>query len=204
MVRWYHLIITAYGFWLPNDPRGSWSDFVGAWELRKFGPATKVSGKRSYARDPHDVALRFAAMQALKYPAVRFDDAQREAVARGLADAVGEAQYQVHAGCIGHDHAHLVVGRHRQAVEQVARHLKSKATMAMTRAGVHPLARYRTRQGTIPTPWAEGAWSVFIEDAKQLGAAIAYVQRHPLKEGLPMQKWGFVTPAVKPASMPAG
>ena len=33
MVRWYHLIISAYGFWLPNDPRGSWSDFVGAWEL---------------------------------------------------------------------------------------------------------------------------------------------------------------------------
>ena len=27
-----HVIITAYGFWLPNDPRGSWSDFVGAWD----------------------------------------------------------------------------------------------------------------------------------------------------------------------------
>ena len=35
----YHLILTAYGFWLPNDPRGSWSDFVRAWELRRFGPA---------------------------------------------------------------------------------------------------------------------------------------------------------------------
>ncbi len=22
MVLWYHLIMTAYGFWLPNDPRG--------------------------------------------------------------------------------------------------------------------------------------------------------------------------------------
>lgn len=30
MVEWYHLIMTAYGFWLPNDPRGSWSEFVGA------------------------------------------------------------------------------------------------------------------------------------------------------------------------------
>ena len=35
-----HVIITAYGFWLPNDPRGSWSDFVGAWELLRFGRAT--------------------------------------------------------------------------------------------------------------------------------------------------------------------
>jgi len=39
MIRAYHAIFTAYGFWLPNDPRGSWSDFVGSWELFRFGPA---------------------------------------------------------------------------------------------------------------------------------------------------------------------
>ncbi len=33
MIVAYHSIFCAYGFWLPNDPRGSWSDFVGAWEL---------------------------------------------------------------------------------------------------------------------------------------------------------------------------
>ena len=54
MVRWYHLIMTAYGFWLPNDPRGSWSEFVASWELYKFGAATKTNEKRSLARDPHD------------------------------------------------------------------------------------------------------------------------------------------------------
>ena len=54
----FHLIISAYGFWLPNDPRGSWSDFVGSWELYKFGPATKTTETRSLAHDPHDVALR--------------------------------------------------------------------------------------------------------------------------------------------------
>jgi len=30
MVIGFHVILTAYGFWLPNDPRGSWSEFVGA------------------------------------------------------------------------------------------------------------------------------------------------------------------------------
>lgn len=35
MVRWYHAIFSAYGFWLPNDPRGSWSDFVRAWHFFK-------------------------------------------------------------------------------------------------------------------------------------------------------------------------
>jgi len=53
----YHLIMTAYGFWLPNDPRGSWSDFVRAWELFLFGgPATRTTERRSLARDPHDIA----------------------------------------------------------------------------------------------------------------------------------------------------
>ena len=33
MIIAYHVIFGMYGFWLPNDPRGSWSDFVAAWEL---------------------------------------------------------------------------------------------------------------------------------------------------------------------------
>ncbi len=50
MILGHHLIISAYGFWLPNDPRGSWSDFVRAWEIAKFGDATKVETRRSVAR----------------------------------------------------------------------------------------------------------------------------------------------------------
>src|SRR5918993_1348301 len=68
MVLWYHLIITAYGFWLPKHPRGSWPDFVGAWELYKFGPATKTNEKRSLVHDSHDVALCSAAKAAKNSP----------------------------------------------------------------------------------------------------------------------------------------
>ena len=54
MVLASHLIITAYGFWLPNEDRGSWSDFVGSWELWKFGDATKVNTRISRAHIEHD------------------------------------------------------------------------------------------------------------------------------------------------------
>lgn len=192
MVLWHHLIITAYGFWLPNDPRGSWSDFVGAWELYKFGPATKVTGKRSYAHDPHDVSARRAAKQALKYPPVRFDARQRDTVVAGFAEAVTTARYKVFAGCIGHDHAHLVVARHERSIEQIARHLKAKATMHLSAAGIHPLREYPTREGALPTPWAHGSWSVFIDHTDHLRAAVEYVERHPQKEGLAPQQWWFV------------
>ena len=196
MVLWYHLILTAYGFWLPNDPRGSWSDFVGAWELYKFGPATKTHEKRSLAHDPHDRAARLAAKQALKYPAVRFNEAQRIAIANGFAQAIAEASYQVHALCIGHDHAHLLVARHERSIEQVARHLKSKATMHLTREGIHPLQQFRKNDGSVPTPWGANCWSVFIDNVDQLRNAIRYVERHPEKERLPAQSYPFIVPFV--------
>lgn len=195
MVRWYHLILTAYGFWLPNDPRGSWSDFVVSWELYKFGPATKVTGKRSYAHDPHDAAAaRLAAKGALKYPPVRFDARQRDAVAGGFADAVASAGYVVFAACVGYDHAHLVLARHARTIEQVARHLKAKATMHLTGENLHPLQGHALPNGAAHTPWAEKCWSVFVNDEPQLRAAIGYVQRHPAKEGLPEQRWEFLMP----------
>jgi hypothetical protein len=120
VVRWCHLIISAYGFWLPNDPRGSWSDFVGAWELVKFGKATKVNDKHNYANDPHDRSLRLRAKHALKYPPVRFNDQHRQAIAAGFSQAATEAAYNIHGACIGYDHAHLVIARHNRTIEVIA------------------------------------------------------------------------------------
>src|SRR5206468_3001019 len=106
MVRWYHLIVTAYGFWLPNDPRGSWTEFVGSWELYKFGTGTKTTEKRSLAHDRHNVELRLAAKRELKYPAVRFDATQRALFADGIEKAIVEGGYTMHALCVGFDHWH--------------------------------------------------------------------------------------------------
>lgn len=80
MVIAYHVIFSMYGFWLPNDPRGSWSDFVGSWELFRYGPATKVDDYRSYAHNPHDRQRRIEAKTALKYPPVRAPLRRRAAI----------------------------------------------------------------------------------------------------------------------------
>ena len=68
MIAGYHVIFGAYGFWLPNDPRGAWSNFVGSWELFRYGPATKTDETRSVAYRDHDRDLRLAAKRALKRP----------------------------------------------------------------------------------------------------------------------------------------
>lgn len=193
MILASHIILSAYGFWLPNDPRGSWSDFVGAWELYKFGPATKVTCRRSYAHDPHDSSIRRAAKLAMKFPPVRFGDSQRNAIADGFARACNEGGYICHACCIGHDHAHLVVQRHQRNAQTIAGHLKSHATRELTQRGSHPLHGHHGKRGGLPTPWSEGSWKVFIDHEAQLHTATRYVRKHPQKEGLLPQQWEFVS-----------
>ena len=198
MIRWYHVTISAYGFWLPNDPRGSWSDFVAAYELFRFGgPATKTDERRSLAHDRHDAAFRREVKQHLKYPPVRFDDAQRAAVIAGIGRACHEADIHLLAGVIGHDHGHVTVARHpTRTIERIVGHFKARATQALTAAGCHPMAAYADAAGRVPTPWAGGCWKVFIDDPEQMRAAVAYDQRHAAKEGLPPQPWPFARPPV--------
>ncbi len=82
----YHLIFSAYGFWLPNDPRGSWSWLVQNPDLREFGEATKVDTHRSVAGVPHDRKKRLEAKEALDYPPVIFDGHQAKAIGSGIAN----------------------------------------------------------------------------------------------------------------------
>src|SRR3954447_24140189 len=96
----YHLILTFYGFWLPNDPRGSWSDFVRAWELRRFGPATKTNQRRSHARDPHDVQWRLEAKKHLARPDVHLSGIQARAVMRGFGRFVARSGILIYACAI--------------------------------------------------------------------------------------------------------
>ena len=194
MVIASHVIFTAYGFWLPNDPRGSWSDFVRSWELLKFGPATKTTSRRSLARDEHDIQLRLKAKVALRYPPVRFTGRQALSAARGFAFAIDRSGYRVHACSILPDHVHMVVARDRYGAEQIVRRLKQGATLRLIEDGLHPLGTYRTAAGKPPTPWVRRCWKVFLNDDRAVLQAIGYVEQNPPREGKPRQEWSFVSP----------
>ena len=193
MVIGFHVILTAYGFWLPNDPRGSWSDFVGVWELVRFGRATTTDERRSLARKPHDHRTRLAAKDALKYPAVRFAGQQARAIGRGFAAFVKRSGLKVWACSILPEHTHLVVGRHRYSVEQIASLLKGAATGRLNAEGIHPLRGFAAPKGKPPKAWAQGLWKVFLRTPADVRRAVRYVADNPAKEGLPPQRWSFVT-----------
>lgn len=192
MIVGYHIIFSTYGFWLPNDPRGSWSDFVGSWELFRFGPATRTTERRSVAHREHDRAKRLEAKQALKYPAVKFNGLQARAVARGFASYVRKTGLPVWACAIMPDHVHLVVGKPRMKVEQLVIQLKGDATQELQREGIHPLAAYGVEGARAPRCWVRGQWKVYL-DPDDVERAIRYVQNNPLKEGKKKQGWSFVS-----------
>lgn len=194
MVLASHLILTAYGFWLPNDPRGSWSDFVRAWELRRFGPATKTTQRRSLAHDPHDRNLRLAAKSALKRPPVVFNGIQARSIARGFADAVTRHGLTIHACSIMPEHVHMVIARHCLKVEAIANLLKGAATRKIAEDGLHPFAGLPTKSGRPPKMWTRGEWKVFLDTPQDIVRAIRYVEDNPRREGKKPQAWKFVVP----------
>lgn len=192
MLHGFHVIFCAYGFWLPNDPRGSWSDWVRRWELLRFGPATKVSTRRSVAGAPHDFEVRQAAKRALSYPEVRFTGRQALSIANGFRTVVEEGTYAVFACSILPQHVHLILGRHERDVRRIVGHFKARATQQLAMDRLHPLSEYRQADGTVPSPWASKGWAVYIFSEQHLREAIRYVEDNPLKEGKRRQKWSFV------------
>jgi REP element-mobilizing transposase RayT len=193
MIVGYHVIFATYGFWLPNDPRGSWSEWVGSWDLFRYGPATTTDERYSLAHDEHDRAARLAAKRALKYPPVQFNGIQARAVARGFAKYLRRLGIEVWACSILPDHVHLVVGKLPMSVEQLVIQLKGAATRQLEEEGIHPLARYKKPGKRVPQCWVRGEWKVFL-DPEDVPGAIRYVQDNPLKEGKKQQSWSFVTP----------
>jgi REP element-mobilizing transposase RayT len=189
----YHVVFGTYGFWLPNDPRGSWSDFVGSWELFRFGPATKTDTRRSIAARPHDRRARLEAKEALKYPAVVLDGHQALEVARGFGRVAARSDYLVHACSILPQHVHLVLGRHHCRVEQMAARLKAAATSRLAAAGRHSLAAYPGTDGSLPSPWARRVWKVFLNTPEEVARSVRYVEENPLRERKRPQRWSFVT-----------
>lgn len=193
MVLGSHVIFSAYGFWLPNDPRGSWSDFVGAWDLFRYGRATKTTERHSVAKRHHDNAQRVAAKTALARPAVMFTGVQARAIGRGFADYAERSQLAIWACAILPDHVHLVLGRHRLEVEKLVIQLKSAATRQLMHEGIHPFGHLAMENGPPPKCFAVGQWKVFLDSMEDIKRAIRYVEVNPQKEGKPRQRWNFVT-----------
>ena len=195
VIHGYHLILPAYGFWLPNDPRGSWSEAVRKWELVRFGSARKTIERRSLdSLSERELASREAAKRVLRYPPVHFSGTQSQAIAAGFAQRAARSNYTLWACAILPEHTHLVVARHTYIAERIAIQLKAAATRELMSRSLHPFAQFAKPGRTPPKMWAANHWKVYLDSEESIVNAIQYVNANPQREHLPSQHWSFVAP----------
>ena len=192
MIRGFHLVWTAYGWWFPNDPRGSWSSWVGSWDLYRYGPATKVNTTQSLAHQPHDRQKRLNAKEVLKYPPVRFTGIQARAIGTGFARAIQEHGFKYLACAIMPDHVHVVLSPHGMNPGQALGKLKRLAGDALVDQNLHPMQRFARKNARPPLCFARRGWKVYLDTPDAVMRSIHYVEQNPVKEGLPLQRWQFV------------
>lgn len=192
MILGCHLMFSAYGFWLPNDPRGSGSSVVRSEKLLEFGGPTKVGAREFCARKPYDRRKRLAAKGALDYPPVTFNGLQARAIARGFTNSVKRSKITIWACAVMPDHVHLVVAPHRHKIEILANLLKGEATRQLVAEGIHPFQGQKTYRDRVPPCFGRKWWVIYKDTEEALLAAIRYTENNPVKAGFIRQEWNCV------------
>lgn len=180
----HHLVWTAYGTWLPNDPRGSGSHAVAAEPLAELGPLHY--GRRRIQPPPREVREFYdRAEPLLQFPVIRFDQRQIDLVAAALGDAIANDRYTCYAAAVMPDHVHLVIRKHRDHAEQMIETLQNSTRLRLSTSGIVP---------TDHPVWTHGGWKRFLNSPDDVRSVIRYIENNPTKSGLPPQRWSFVTP----------
>jgi REP element-mobilizing transposase RayT len=184
MIAAYHLIWTAYGWWLPNDPRGSGSRIV----HRSF---IADLGELHYGRkrlQPADWVIRDFYREAnavLKHDLLTFADPEIEVVANAFGEVIASKPYTCYACAVMPDHVHLLIRKHRDTAETMIAELQEASRTAIVahgrRAKSHPV-------------WGGPGWKVYLETADDIRRVIAYIEANPRKAKRPNQAWGWVRP----------
>ncbi|MEX0718646.1 MAG: hypothetical protein WD066_18780 [Planctomycetaceae bacterium] len=118
MVAAYHLIWTAYGWWLPNDPRGSNSREIRSASIEGMG---ELHRDRKRIQPTGKVIAEFydAARGRLKHPLLTLTSDEVLSIAESFSATVRQRRYTCYACAILPDHLHLVIRKHRDKAEEM-------------------------------------------------------------------------------------
>lgn len=178
-----HLQATLYSHWLPNDPRGSNSIEIRKESLEELGP---ILPGRQPIQPPREELKEFyrEANPLLEHKPFWIDDAKRQALADAFAQVI-VGLYTVWACAICSNHVHFLIRAHRDTAEQM--------WLRLTDAGREALQRFPDVGPNHPV-WSSAPWTTFLFTPADVWDRIGYVERNPMKEGLPPQRWPFVQP----------
>ncbi len=183
----HHLIVMLYGHWLPNDPRGSGSsDFID----EKFAPLGEIHhGRKPEHLQPSRGELREfyqGAEPLLNFPLIWMDEAKRQVAAEALGEVVGGKKYTCWACAVLRNHAHLVIRTHRDSGKTMWGHFAESLRDRLR-------LRFPSEINVHHPVVSARPYDVFLYTPDDVRTRIAYVERNPLRDGLPAQRYDFVT-----------
>jgi len=178
----YHLIFTAYGWWLPNDPRGSMSSFIFQDILAELGEL-HFGRKRVQPCGEEIREFYREVAKRLTHELLLFDEVQRRIIGETYAEVIERENYTCWACAIMPDHVHLVIRKHRDQAEDMIRKFQEASRLRVRAEGFraidHPV-------------WGGHGWKVFLHHPEDIHRVIPYVEKNPSKIGLPPQPWPFI------------
>lgn len=181
----HHLIWTVYGWWLPNDPRGSTSKRIACDVISQLG-ALHYGRKKVQPVGREIREFYENAKDVLKYPLLTLDATARAIVAQAFADTIARQKYTCYACVVMPDHVHILIRKHRDAYEEMMQYLQVWSARALRAVGL--------RTSDHPVWTSNGGWSVFLDHPDDVRRTIGYIERNPDPLGLPRQVYDFVTP----------
>lgn len=183
MVLAYHLVWTAYGWWLPNDPRGSMSHSIRRDFLKELGelhhgrkriqPASRTI--REFYKD---------AEKRLQFDLLTFSEIEIGMISNCFAQVIRRYCYTCYACAVMPDHIHIVTRKHKHLAEEMISNFQRESLegikMLNQRHPDHPI-------------WGGPGWKVFLNTPSDIERTIKYVEDNPIKAHLPPQSFEFGT-----------
>ena len=174
MVIAHHLILTGYGHWLANDPRGSYSHETFPPELRKL--AATHFGRRT--DQPTRQELRAFYRKARRYLAhdtVWFEDAQRTALVRAFGELLRMEGQTCYACAVLSNHVHILLRKHRLKGERMLSVLKEARCAALHASDLAPADH---------PVFNAGSCDLYKSDPHSVRTCVRYIESHYRKHRL--------------------
>ena len=179
----HHLIWTAYGWWLPNDPRGSTSRAIRSELIAGLGRLHQ-GRKRVQPASSEIRGFYNEAAGTLTHPLLRLDAEDTTAAAEAFAQTIAQERYTCYACAIMPDHVHLLIRKHKHQAEQMIENLQTVSRLRLSASG---------RRVDDHPVWARGGWKVFLDHPDDVRRTMRYVGENPCHISIPEQEWPFVT-----------
>ncbi|MCH8342943.1 MAG: transposase [Planctomycetes bacterium] len=178
----HHLIFTAYGWWLPNDPRGSNSKTIRNDVIAELGEVHH--GRKRVQPASADIREFYReAGKRLRHELLTFSERDVSAIAAAFEEAIRSHRYTCWACAIMPDHVHLLIRKHKHLAEEMIANFQDQSRLRL---------RAEALRSTDHPVWGGLGWKVFLDHPDEVQRIVRYIQANPLKTGRPQQAWGFV------------